>query len=77
MGLHFQYQRVIFVLYLVIYSLIGSNELIMAIHKTPLRYPGGKQKLAPFIREILKQNGIQGHYVEPYAGGAGVAIEYY
>lgn len=47
----------------------------MAIHKTPLRYPGGKQKLAPFIREILKQNGIQGHYVEPYAGGAGVAIE--
>lgn len=49
----------------------------MAIHKTPLRYPGGKQKLAPFIREILKQNGIQGHYVEPYAGGAGVAIEYY
>ena len=47
----------------------------MGIHKTPLRYPGGKQKLAPFIREILQQNGIKGHYVEPYAGGAGVAIE--
>ncbi len=47
----------------------------MGIHKTPLRYPGGKQKLTPFIREILRQNGIRGHYVEPYAGGAGVAIE--
>lgn len=47
----------------------------MGIHKTPLRYPGGKQRLTPFIREILQQNGISGHYVEPYAGGAGVAME--
>lgn len=45
-------------------------------HKTPLRYPGGKQRLAPFIRELLLENGlIGGDYVEPYAGGAGVAIE--
>lgn len=47
----------------------------MGQHKTPLRYPGGKQRLTPFIREILKCNGIRGHYVEPYAGGAGVAME--
>lgn len=47
----------------------------MGIHKTPLRYPGGKQKLSPFIREILKCNNIRGNYVEPYARGAGVAIE--
>ena len=47
----------------------------MGIHKTPLRYPGGKQKLAPFIREILQQNGIKGHYVETYAGGAALPIE--
>lgn len=45
------------------------------MNKTPLRYPGGKQKLTPFIKEILKCNEIDGHYVEPYAGGAGVAIE--
>jgi DNA adenine methylase len=45
-------------------------------HKTPLRYPGGKQKLAPFIAEILAANGLEGgHYAETYAGGAGVAIE--
>jgi DNA adenine methylase len=43
--------------------------------KTPLRYPGGKQKLAPFILEILNENKLNGHYVEPYAGGAGVAID--
>lgn len=48
----------------------------MSRYKTPLRYPGGKQKLAPFIREIICENSLHGgHYVEPYAGGAGVAIE--
>jgi DNA adenine methylase len=45
-------------------------------YKTPLRYPGGKQKIAPFIIEVLEENNlVGGHYVEPYAGGAGVAIE--
>jgi len=44
--------------------------------KTPLRYPGGKQRIWPFVHEIIKLNGLcGGHYVEPYAGGAGVAIE--
>jgi DNA adenine methylase len=48
----------------------------MGKNRTPLRYPGGKQKLTPFIRELLVENGlIGGHYVEPYAGGAGVGIE--
>lgn len=43
---------------------------------TPLRYPGGKGKLAYYVKEIIKENNlIDGHYVEPYAGGAGVAIE--
>lgn len=48
----------------------------MAKHKTPLRYPGGKQKLSPFMLEIIEQNDLLGgNYVEPYAGGAGIAIE--
>jgi DNA adenine methylase len=48
----------------------------MIRYRTPLRYPGGKQKLTPFINEILETNDlIDGQYVEPYAGGAGVAIE--
>jgi len=42
---------------------------------TPLRYPGGKSHLAPFFGELVRANGISdGVYVEPYAGGAGVAV---
>ena len=48
-----------------------SNKLY-----TPLRYPGGKARFAPFIAETMVLNGLQGgHYLEPYAGGAGVALE--
>jgi DNA adenine methylase len=46
------------------------------IHFTPLRYPGGKGKLAAYIKRLMKVNGLlDGEYVEPYAGGAGVALE--
>ena len=41
---------------------------------SPLRYPGGKNKLARFIASACKKNNITGHYVEPYAGGASVAL---
>ncbi len=41
---------------------------------SPLRYPGGKGKLAKFVSQICEDNGISGHYVEPYAGGAAVAL---
>lgn len=42
---------------------------------TPLRYPGGKGKLTDFIKMVFEQNSLlDGHYAEPYAGGAGVAI---
>ncbi len=48
----------------------------MSGYISPLRYPGGKQRLAPFISELIETNGlIGGHYAEPYAGGAGVALE--
>lgn len=41
---------------------------------SPLRYPGGKNKLAKFIALVCEKNNINGHYVEPYAGGASVAL---
>lgn len=42
---------------------------------TPLRYPGGKAKLTPFIEELLVLNKLEHiHYIEPYAGGAGLAL---
>ena len=48
----------------------------MANYRTPLRYPGGKQKLTPYILELIKANCLEGcDYVEPYAGGAGVAMQ--
>jgi DNA adenine methylase len=47
----------------------------MPITNTPIRYPGGKTKLFPYVSDIFKSNNIiDGHYAEPYAGGAGLAI---
>lgn len=43
---------------------------------SPLRYPGGKGKLEPFMELLIKQTGhFGGTYVEPFAGGAGIALE--
>lgn len=42
---------------------------------SPLRYPGGKSRVANFIKLILQENSLMdGTYVEPYAGGASVAL---
>lgn len=43
---------------------------------TPLRYPGGKQQLSGYIKTLITINKLHdGVYVEPYAGGAGVALD--
>lgn len=43
---------------------------------TPLRYPGGKASLGQYMRQVFVENNLQdGIYVEPYAGGAGIALE--
>src|SRR5215216_6223344 len=45
-------------------------------HYTPLRYPGGKGKLSSFVKSVIHYNDLgDGHYVEPYAGGAGIGID--
>lgn len=42
---------------------------------SPLRYPGGKSRVSGFIAQLIKDNNIvEGTYVEPFAGGAGVAL---
>jgi DNA adenine methylase len=47
----------------------------MARTHSPLRYPGGKSSLQTLIGGILKENGLaRGHYAEPYAGGASLAL---
>ena len=43
---------------------------------SPLRYPGGKAALAPFLGETITLNGLSGcAYLEPFAGGAGTALQ--
>ena len=44
-------------------------------YPSPLRYPGGKRAIARFIKLLLIANDLEGgNYVEPYAGGAAVAL---
>ena len=43
---------------------------------SPLRYPGGKGKLAPFMKVLIEKTGHKGGtYIEPFAGGAGIALD--
>ncbi len=42
---------------------------------TPLRYPGGKNKLFAFFSRMVESNfKTKPSYAEPYAGGAGLAL---
>lgn len=42
---------------------------------SPLRYPGGKSRLAKFVGTLLEsQTSRPTRYVEPFAGGAGVGL---
>lgn len=48
----------------------------MSTTMTPLRYPGGKTRFYPYVKSILEYNDlIGGTYIEPFAGGAGLAIK--
>lgn len=47
----------------------------MPVTYTPLRYPGGKTKLYDKIIPLLNSIGKNVIYVEPFAGGAGLALK--
>lgn len=54
---------------------MGSTKHKPMRHFSPLRYPGGKGRLASFVQTLFERNNlVDGHYVEPYAGGAAVAL---
>jgi DNA adenine methylase len=54
----------------------GGLSRVSMRNASPLRYPGGKGKLGPYLTEILELNGLLGsRYAEPFAGGAGVALD--
>lgn len=45
------------------------------IHYSPLRYPGGKNCIFPFVAKLFYENDMVGaSYAEPYAGGSGLAL---
>lgn len=55
-------------------SLSGRQRRLT--HYTPLRYPGGKGKLAAYIKAVINTNKLfDSEYVEPYCGGAAVGLE--
>ncbi len=42
---------------------------------SPLRYPGGKLKVVDYVKRLFEANDLlDGTYIEPYAGGASVAL---
>ena len=41
---------------------------------SPLRYPGGKSKISDLVKLIIQKADVDGTYIEPFAGGAGVAL---
>jgi DNA adenine methylase len=48
---------------------------VPARYLSPLRYPGGKGRLAKFVSHLLgHQHPRPRRYVEPFAGGAGVGL---
>lgn len=52
------------------------EDLYMPTTDSPLRYPGGKTKLYHLVRPIINANvGENSIYVEPFAGGAGLALK--
>lgn len=43
---------------------------------SPLRYPGGKRRLAGYVAAAIRLNGLRPKlFVEPFAGGASVALQ--
>ena len=54
----------------------NKGGVYMPTTDSPLRYPGGKTKFYSYIKELLKTNDLIGKtYIEPFAGGAGLAIK--
>lgn len=52
----------------------GGN--ILPLTPSPLRYPGGKTKLYKYVKSLIEINGLIGEtYIEPFAGGAGLALK--
>lgn len=43
------------------------------MNPSPLRYPGGKYKLYPYVSRLVQENNCTS-YIEPFCGGAAIAL---
>ena len=51
-------------------------SLLKAKRLSPLRYPGGKHLLAPYVAGVIEENFLTGCTLyEPFAGGAAVSLD--
>jgi DNA adenine methylase len=56
-------------------AIIWHKGGVSKIIYSPLRYPGGKSKLYSFVKLMIQKNEIDnGVYMEPFVGGAGIAL---
>lgn len=54
----------------------SANWEVEKMNYSPLRYPGGKAKFSPCVKGIIhKSEDKIETYIEPFAGGAGVALD--
>lgn len=54
----------------------STKTLLRRPRLSPLRYPGGKQLLAPYVAGVIEENFLNGCvFYEPFAGGASVSLE--
>lgn len=53
-----------------------KGGILLPYTPSPLRYPGGKAKVYDYIHTLIGLNGLNGEtYIEPFAGGAGLALK--
>lgn len=48
--------------------------MVIIVNPSPLRYPGGKYKIFPFVNELVKLNKCT-TYIEPFTGGSAISLE--
>jgi DNA adenine methylase len=57
-------------------AVIARDSIPERVVLSPLRYPGGKRRLMPYVSAALTENSLElDLFVEPFAGGASVALE--
>lgn len=49
-------------------------EMFFMNNFSPLRYPGGKNKTYNYVKHLIEKNEVE-TYIEPYCGGAAVALK--